>query len=815
MENYEDENSDEDDSQTRRDKTGLQHCIHVILLFLFMWQSVFKISASAISLMLLFFKTFFSLAARYLGVVKLQNLSNNFPHSLYRAKKFLGQLNENFTKFVACPRCHKLYKYEECWTANREGKETKLCSFVKFPRHTLLTMRRPCGEPLLQAARTSSGTTHLVAFNTYCYKSIVSSLEEILNRPNINEMCEKWRTLDCKDGMLDDVYDGNMWKHFQYDAAGLPFLAAPNNYLLMLNCDWFQPFTHTQFSVGVLYIAIQNLPRYMRYKQQNIIVVGIMPGPTEPSGDINTYLEPLMQDLEKLWSGIEIHSHGKSTKIRAAISCLACDVPAARKVGGFVGHRGYRSCTRCYKTFPTANFGDYPDYSGFKKSDWEVRSHALHVWYARRQKMARTKSEKKSIESEFGVRYSVLYELPYYNSITSCVIDPMHCLFLGIAKKFFKVWMANNYLNQENLQTIQDKVNSFKCPPDIGRIPHKIVSRFSGLKADQWKSWTLHFSLFSLRDILPQRDYNCWHKFVQACTLICRRSVPKSDLSKIDKVIEGCCSDFECLYGKNNLTPNMHLAAHITDCIADHGPVYAFWLFAFERMNGIMGSIPTNNHQIPIQLMRRLTCMQTTDRSQWPSEFESEFSSVLSKLPQERGSLAQTTDCDDSKIKPLPPVTEKVFDESELQNIKTLLNTHYTSSHIEVLRLHKSMHGIALAGIKLASKSSRYGNSSKIFIKKKLFEIIRFVKCYVLIKEEHHTETVEMWLVKSSPYMEHPCQSWFGYPTQVWASTLENDYQFYMIEEITDRVVHATTKINFGRPVGEDNVLIVSPLPMK
>ena len=231
-------------------------------------------------------------------------------------------------------------------------------------------------------------------------------------------------------------------------------------------------------------------------------------------------------------------------------------------------------------------------------------------------------------------------------------------------------------------------------------------------------------------------------------------------------------------------------------------------------MNGIMVSIPTNNHQILIQLMRKLTCMQVTDRSQWPSEFKSEFSSVLSKLPQERGSLAQTMDCDDSNVKPLPPVTEKVCNESELHNIKTILNAHNIGSNFEVLWLHKPMQGIVLASTKLTSKSSRYGNISKIIIKEKLFVIIHFVKCYVLIKEEKHTETFEVWLVKCSPYMEHPCQSWFGYPTQAWTSLLENNYQFYMIEGITDRVVHAKAIINFGQPFGEDNVLIASPLPM-
>ena len=66
-----------------------------------------------------------------------------------------------------------------------------------------------------------------------------------------------------------------------------------------------------------------------------------------------------------------IKVNGKPVKIRAAISCLACDVPAACKVGGFVGHKDYHSCSKCcYKTFATTRFGDYPDYSGLNKSVW-------------------------------------------------------------------------------------------------------------------------------------------------------------------------------------------------------------------------------------------------------------------------------------------------------------------------------------------------------------------------------------------------------------------------------------------------------------
>ena len=94
--------------------------------------------------------------------------------------------------------------------------------------------------------RSSSGTEYLAPYNTYCFKSVTESLEELLNRPNYVNLCESWRSKKKESGILCDVYDGEMWEHFQTDQNGLPFLAAPYNYLLMLNCDWFQPYKHTQ-----------------------------------------------------------------------------------------------------------------------------------------------------------------------------------------------------------------------------------------------------------------------------------------------------------------------------------------------------------------------------------------------------------------------------------------------------------------------------------------------------------------------------------------------------------------------------------------
>jgi hypothetical protein len=56
------------------------------------------------------------------------------------------------------------------------------------------------------------------------------------------------------------------------------------------------------------------------------------------------------------------------------------------------------------------------------------------------------------------------------------------------------------------------------------------------------------------------------------------------------------------------------LHTHVVDCIKDYGPVYSFWLFSFERYNGLLGNFRTNQRSIELQLMRRfLTDLQVHD----------------------------------------------------------------------------------------------------------------------------------------------------------------------------------------------------------
>ena len=214
------------------------------------------------------------------------------------------------------------------------------------------------------------------------------------------------------------------------------------------------------------------------------------------------------------------------------------------------------------------------------------------------------------MEREFGVRYSELVRLPYFNIIKQHIIDLMHNGYLGTAKHMVAIWKDLGFLGPIECEKIQAKVDNMTVPYGIGRIPHKICSKFSGLTADQWRNWTNIYSLHALKGILPDEHYTCWAMFVEASMQLAQHPVSVHVIKAADLKFLEFCSTFEHLYGKQACTPNMHMHCHLMECILNYGPASAFWLYPFERYNGVMQSFVGNWMMPEMQMMKRFTAYQ-------------------------------------------------------------------------------------------------------------------------------------------------------------------------------------------------------------
>ena len=142
----------------------------------------------------------------------------------------------------------------------------------------------------------------------------------------------------------------------------------------MINLDWFQLFESSVYSTGVIYAVICNLPRNIRFKKDNILTLGLLPGPHKVKlHRINHYLNPIVDKLLELWNGCDLLVSSKfpnGKKIRLAVICCTNDIPAARKLCGHI--LALAVCHRCYKIANVdgrkLNFGRFDDID-----DWFIQ----------------------------------------------------------------------------------------------------------------------------------------------------------------------------------------------------------------------------------------------------------------------------------------------------------------------------------------------------------------------------------------------------------------------------------------------------------
>lgn len=300
--------------------------------------------------------------------------------------------------------------------------------------------------------------------------------------------------------------------------------------------------------------------------------------------------------------GFHLHTHFSNIiTLKVALACVTCDIPASRKVCGFLSHNAALGCNKCLKKF-SSSFGVRCDYSGYDRENWVLctaNQHRLHVAEVCTNV---TKTSLQQAESKYGVRYSVLLTLPYFDPIKFTAIDVMHNLFLGTGKHMLEIWMDKNILSRNNLLEIEILVNKFHMPSDIGRLPTNISSGYGGFTANQWRRWITIYSPVVLKSMLPRDHLQCWLLYVRACNILCSRFIQITDVNTADLLLLQFCRKCEILYGSDACTANFHLHLHLKESFLDFG--HAFWCFAFERFNGVLGSYHTNNRAIEVQLMR-------------------------------------------------------------------------------------------------------------------------------------------------------------------------------------------------------------------
>jgi len=256
------------------------------VLFVLLWQANCKISDNGMEYLLRFLFQFLHLLGVTCNCEYLIQFCAMFPTSLFVLRQLVHLDRDDFVKYVVCPSCSSLYDPGDCTQWIRGNIVAKCCTHKAFKKGK---GAKECGAKLAKNVLLSDGKTCFYPFTMYCFNSVINQLEAMLKRPNFAQKCEHWRERNVTDGLYSDVYDGQVWKDFM-TYNGKDFLKLPRSLGFALNVDWFQPYTRrSDVSLGVIYLVLLNLPREERFKWENVILVGVIPGMETMPKSINPF----------------------------------------------------------------------------------------------------------------------------------------------------------------------------------------------------------------------------------------------------------------------------------------------------------------------------------------------------------------------------------------------------------------------------------------------------------------------------------------------------------------------------------------------
>ncbi|GET61144.1 hypothetical protein RIR_v02002761300 [Rhizophagus irregularis DAOM 181602=DAOM 197198] len=254
----------ENDSEFTYPDTNVNIADSWILTWIFKYQARFCLPDVALDSLIKFFHQVLMDAN--------QTRFKDFLSSLYTATKLLRIDNQSMT-YAVCLSCNTLYNI-----ADVVADEGFKCTHIEFP---------------------------MKPKEKYCRME----LTVLYQRPEFKQQLRKWTNRDVNNGMLADIYDSKIWKTFP-DTSDVPFFTletADSHLGIMINLDWFQPFESSVYRCGAIYGVICNLLREIRFKKENMLTLGLLPGPSEVKlHKINHYLALIVDELLEFWNGIEI-----------------------------------------------------------------------------------------------------------------------------------------------------------------------------------------------------------------------------------------------------------------------------------------------------------------------------------------------------------------------------------------------------------------------------------------------------------------------------------------------------------------------------
>ncbi|XP_030231849.1 uncharacterized protein LOC115557858 isoform X3 [Gadus morhua] len=407
-----------------------------------------------------------------------------------------------------------------------------------------------------------------------------AQIKQLLQEHDVN-LTEKSRSFD----VLTDIQSGG-----EYQKLCDSGVLGKDDLTLIWNCDGAPVFKSSKCSIWPIQCQIIELEPEMR--KRHFLMSALWFGPTKPS--MLTLLTPFVKEASLLetegidWQDRQGHSH--ISKVFVLI-CSSDSVarPLLRNTKQFNGFYGCDFCLhRGGKSYP------YEQPEPPRRNERDHFSHAM---------------SGTTDEPVFGVKGpSPLMQLQHFQMINGFVPEFQHNVCLGVTRQLSTLWFDTTnsdspwYIGKE-MAEVDRRLVKIKPPVEITRTPRSLTER-KFWKASECRAFLLFYSLPVLKGILPARFWNHLFLLVFGIYTLLQDTIKTKSIQMAELAFTKIVIEFQRLYGKNNMTFNIHLLTHSAQSVKHWGPLWAVSTFSFESNMGTLKKYFHGTQCVPSQIVR-------------------------------------------------------------------------------------------------------------------------------------------------------------------------------------------------------------------
>ncbi|QRV99729.1 Transposase family Tnp2 protein [Ceratobasidium sp. AG-Ba] len=453
--------------------------------------------------------------------------------------------------------------------------------------------------------------------------------------------------------MVQDVYDGEHYRKLRNTRldpnAEYRILDNPEDLALGLSTDGFTLFKRRRRGLStawpLIFINYNLHPKY-RVRLENIICVGVIPGPRQCK-DLNSFLAPVLEELLQLEQGVdsikttpatapkheerpEEEGDGELTefKLRAFLIMIFGDIPAISKLLAMKGHNALVPCRTCYTQgvlcrrkknsvyyIPLALPGDEGD--GYPPDMLLLRSHELFLLHYRQlDNLNDRPGRRKQLEKELGINDRPIFaRLKSFDLACCAPYDIMHLLFENLVPNMIKHWTGKFKKMDQGMghyelaeavwkQIGKETANATHTIPVsfVGTLPD-IAEDQTLYKAEAYSFWIQYIAPIVLAGRLPEPYFEHFLLMRDIVIMSVQLDITEEQVDELQRMVNRWVIDYEQFYYQHdyNRLPacplTIHALLHIPYYIRKTGPLWASWAFVMERFCGYLLPAVKNRFQ--------------------------------------------------------------------------------------------------------------------------------------------------------------------------------------------------------------------------